>query len=64
MYPTIPTAELPMINGALRFVRSTNTAIDMVAIKAMTQGGIASSCVWVALKPKPSMTVGRKRLVV
>ena len=33
IYPTIPTAELPMMNGALRFVLSANTAMDIVVMK-------------------------------
>ena len=33
MYPTIPTAEPPMMNGALRFVLSANTAVAMVVTK-------------------------------
>ena len=33
MYPTIPTTELPMMNGALRFVFSANTAMVMVVMK-------------------------------
>ena len=44
MYPTILTAELPMINGALCLVLSTNIAVDMVVMKAATYGGIESSC--------------------
>jgi hypothetical protein len=34
IYPTIPKAEVQMMNGALRFVLSANTAIDMVVMKA------------------------------
>ena len=49
MYPTILTAEPQMMNGALRFVLSANTAIDMVAMKAMAYGGIESSCACVEL---------------
>ena len=49
MYPTIPTAELPRMNDALRFVLSANTAIDMVVMKAMAYGGIESSCACVEL---------------
>ena len=33
MYPTIPKAEPPMMNGALRFVLSANTAVAMVVTK-------------------------------
>ena len=36
MYPTIPTAEPPMMNGALRFVFSANTAKVIVVTKATT----------------------------
>jgi len=49
IYPTIPTAELPTMNGALCFVLSANTAIYMVAMKAMANGGIESSCACVEL---------------
>jgi len=64
MYPAIPTAELPMMNGALRFVFSANTATEMVVMKAVMYGGIESSCAWVALYPKSPMIVGRKRVSV
>lgn len=44
MYPIIPTAELPMMNGALRFVLSAHTAMYIVVQKAMKFGGIVSNC--------------------
>ena len=34
MYPMRATVEPPMMNGALRFVFSTNTATVMVVMKA------------------------------
>jgi hypothetical protein len=33
IYPTTPTAELQMMNGALRLVFSANTAVDIVVMK-------------------------------
>ena len=36
IYPTIPTVVLQMMNGALRFVFSANTATDMVVMKPAT----------------------------
>ena len=39
VYPTIPTAEPQMMNGALRFVLSAITAVVMVATKATKWGG-------------------------
>lgn len=44
IYPMRATVDPPMMNGALRFVLSANTATAMVVTKAMAYGGIESSC--------------------
>ena len=49
MYPTMPIAELPIMNGALRLVFSANMVMDKVVMKATTWGGTESSCACVAL---------------
>ena len=49
MYPTAPTAALPMMNGALRPVLSANMVVDKVVMKAAKWGGIESSCACAAL---------------
>jgi hypothetical protein len=43
IYPTRATVEPPMMNGALRFVFSANTATVIVVMKATTYGGIESN---------------------